>query len=64
LYLPLFYSGTRSYLFEDTDDDEHNPTHTRETQTLLTTEDQVPRYLTASPCKKKYFVNKKNRAGD
>lgn len=45
--------GAHSFHFEELDDDEHNPTHTHETQALLTVEDQVPRYLTASPCKKK-----------
>lgn len=47
--------GTRSFQLEDTDDDEihHLPPNasTAETQALLTTEDAVPRYLTASPRK-------------
>ncbi|KAI9475898.1 MAG: sulfate transporter family-domain-containing protein [Benjaminiella poitrasii] len=42
--------STRSFCIEDTDDDENLPPNaSTETQMLLTTEDQIPRYLTSSP---------------
>ncbi|KAI8880175.1 hypothetical protein K501DRAFT_191891 [Backusella circina FSU 941] len=41
--------GTRSLHVEDTDDDENYPPNAHETTALMSLEDQVPRYLTASP---------------
>ncbi|CAO3648635.1 unnamed protein product [Mucor fragilis] len=53
MFQPNDTPSTRSFQLEDTDDDEihHLPPNasTAETQALLTTEDAVPRYLTASP---------------
>lgn len=58
----LIFVGACSFYLGETDDEEclpPNASSSSETQVLLTTEDQVPRYLTASPCKKekkkKYF---------
>ncbi|KAI7905826.1 sulfate transporter family-domain-containing protein [Cokeromyces recurvatus] len=43
--------STKSFCIEDIDDDENLPPNASamETQQLLTTEDQIPRYLTSSP---------------
>ncbi|KAK4511148.1 uncharacterized protein ATC70_012360 [Mucor velutinosus] len=53
MFQPNDTPSTRSFHLEDTDDDEihHLPPNasTAETQALLTAEDAVPRYLTASP---------------
>jgi hypothetical protein len=53
------FAGARSFHIEDTDDEEVHPPNasSAETQMLLSVEDQIPRYNTASPCKYKYCKN-------
>lgn len=56
LIIFLWYLGARSFHLEDIDDEEvHPPSASSETQALLFVEDQVPRYLTSSPCEYFFF---------
>lgn len=48
---PIYVAiGTRSFHLDDSDDEQTLPPNASETRVLLSGDEHIPRYLTASPC--------------